>query len=178
MEYKRLTTKDESGDIILNCQECQYHELFCMICTDYHCINALKTRLAELEDKIEQGVLASIEDMLKNGELVSKEWHDEQVMHAENELQEYQNRIENGTLIEIDHSLIGEGIIGIHHYTDGTYQLDLDENIVIGFAIDGVITWNGTHQFNDEFRNGMFFIDNEKGRAEAEKKLLELWGEV
>lgn len=89
-------------------------------------------------------------------------------------LAELEDRIESGTLIEIDHSLIGQGIIGIHHYTDGTYQLDLDENIVIGFAIDGVITWNGTHQFNDEFRNGMFFIDNEKGRTEAEAKLREL----
>jgi hypothetical protein len=89
-----------------------------------------------------------------------------------------EDKIENGTLIDIDHSLIGEGIIGIHHYTDGTYQLDLDENIVIGFAIDGVITWNGTHHFNDEFRNGMFFVDNEKGRAEAEQRLKELKGEV
>lgn len=61
MEYKRLTTKDENGDIIVNCQECQYHELFCMICTDYHCINALKTRLAELEDKIENGTLVELE---------------------------------------------------------------------------------------------------------------------
>lgn len=93
---------------------------------------------------------------------------------ALNKLAELEDKIENGTLIEIDHSLIGEGIIGIKHYTDGTYQLDLDENIVIGFAIDGVITWNGTHHFNDEFRNGMFFIDNEKGRAEAEAKLKEL----
>lgn len=58
--YKRLTTKDESGDIILNCQECQYHGLFCMICTDYHCINALKTRLAELEDRIENGTLKEV----------------------------------------------------------------------------------------------------------------------
>ena len=101
----------------------------------------------------------------------------QQVMSLILELTEYRTKIENGTLIEIDHSLIGEGIIGIHHYTDGTYQLDLDENIVIGFAIDGVITWNGTHHFNDEFRNGMFFIDNEKGRAEAEKKLKELQNE-
>ena len=96
------------------------------------------------------------------------------VGEAMKRLAELEDKLENGTLIEIDHSLIGEEIIGIHHYTDGTYQLDLDENIVIGFAIDGVITWNGTHHFNDEFRNGMFFIDNAKGRAEAEARLREL----
>lgn len=98
----------------------------------------------------------------------------ERFIETYDRLAELEDKLENGTLIEIDHSLIGQGIIGIHHYTDGTYQLDLDENIVIGFAIDGVITWNGTHHFNDEFRNGMYFIDNKKGRAEAEKKLKEL----
>ena len=90
------------------------------------------------------------------------------------QLKDLEDKIENGTLIEIDHSLIGQGIVGIHHFTDGSYQLDLDENIVIGFAINGVITWNGTHHYNDEFSNGMFFMDNEKGRAKAEQKLREL----
>lgn len=37
--------------------------------------------LAELEDKIEQG------------ELVSKEWHDEQVLHAEQEIEKLENEI-------------------------------------------------------------------------------------
>lgn len=36
-------------------------------------------RLAELEDKIEQG------------ELVSKEWHDEQILHAEQEIERLRN---------------------------------------------------------------------------------------
>lgn len=98
----------------------------------------------------------------------------QQVMALILELSEYRAKIENGTLIEVDPSLIGEEIVGIHQYTDGTYQLDLDENTVIGFTVDGVSTWNSKYQFNDEFRNGMFFIDNEKGRAEAKKKLLEL----
>lgn len=92
-------------------------------------------------------------------------------------LADFEDKIENGTLVELDESLIGEEIIGIHHFTDGTYQLDFDENIVIGFAIDGVITWNNTHHFNDEFRNGMFFMNNEKGKAEAEAKVRELKGE-
>lgn len=92
-------------------------------------------------------------------------------------LAELEDKIMDGTLIEIDESIIGQGIIGIHHFTDGTYQLDLDENIVIGFSSDGVITWNGAHHYNDEFRNGMFFMDNEKGKSEAEAKLKELLGE-
>lgn len=58
-------------------------------------------------------------------------------------LRELEDKIENETLIEIDHSLIGQGIIGIHH-------------------------------FNDVFRNGMFFIDNGKGRAKAEQRLKEV----
>lgn len=96
------------------------------------------------------------------------------IWNAIERLAELEDKIENKTLIEIDHSLIGKMIIGIHHYADGTYHLDLDENVVIGFAIDGVITWNCWNLFNDEFRNGMFFIDNKNGRAEAEAKLKEL----
>lgn len=88
---------------------------------------------------------------------------------------ELEDKIENGTLAELDESLIGEEIIGIHEFTDGTYQLDLDENIVIGFAVNGVVTWNNKYQFNDEFRNGMFFMSNEKDKAKA--KLKELRGE-
>ena len=101
----------------------------------------------------------------------------QQMMSVAKELLQYRDKIENGTLVELDESLIGEEIIGIHHFTDGTYQLDFDENIIIGFAIDGVITWNNTHQFNDEFRNGMFFMSNEKDKAEAEAKLRELKGD-
>ena len=91
-----------------------------------------------------------------------------------NRLAEIEYKIEQGTLIEIDKDLIGENIIGIHQFTDGTYELNLDENIVIGYSIDGVVTWNCTHHFNDEFRTGMFFADTEKGRAEAKEKLKEL----
>lgn len=89
-------------------------------------------------------------------------------------LAELEDKIKQGKLIEIDKDLIGENIIGIHQFTDGTYELNLDENIVIGYSIDGVVTWNCTHHFNDEFRTGMFFADTEKGRVEAEEKLKEL----
>ena len=89
-------------------------------------------------------------------------------------LAEYEDKIENGTLIECNPNLIGEMIIGIHHFTNGTYQLDLDENLVIGFTDDGVVTWNNYHKYNDYFKNGLYFIDNKKGRAEAEAMLKEL----
>lgn len=98
----------------------------------------------------------------------------ERFIETYNRLAELEDKIENGTLIEIDKDLIGENIIGIHQFTDGTYELNLDENIVIGYSIDGVVTWNCTQQFNDEFRTGMFFADTEEGRAEAEVLLKEL----
>lgn len=94
-----------------------------------------------------------------------------------NRLVELEDKIENGTLIEVDDDLIGQCVIGIHKYTNGTYSLDLDENLVIGFADNGIVTWNNSHGFNDWFRNDLYFIDNEQGRAEAEKKLKELKGE-
>ena len=84
-------------------------------------------------------------------------------------------KIEQGTLIECNPKLIGECIVGIHQYTDGTYAMDLDEeNIVIGFCSDGIVTANTTHAYNDYFKHGLYFIDNEEGRAEATNKLKEL----
>ena len=55
MKYERLTERN-GGDVIINCKQCEYHEKL-MICTDYSCIDSLKNRLAELEDKIERGEL-------------------------------------------------------------------------------------------------------------------------
>lgn len=90
-------------------------------------------------------------------------------------LAELENKIEQGTLIECNPKLIGECIVGIYQYTDGTYAMDLDEeNIVIGFCSDGIVTANTTHAYNDYFKHGLYFIDNEEGRAEAENKLKEL----
>lgn len=96
------------------------------------------------------------------------------IEELQNQVKEYQYKIEQGTLIEIEPNLIGETIIGIHHFTDGTYHLDLDENLVIGFNKDEVVTWNNSHGYNDYFQKDLIFLDNEKGRAEAEKRLKEL----
>ena len=81
-------------------------------------------------------------------------------------------------MIECNPKLIGELVVGIHQYTDGTYAMDLEEeNIVIGFCSDGIVTANTTHAYNDYFKHGLYFIDNEEGRAEANQKLKELQNE-
>ena len=89
-------------------------------------------------------------------------------------LAELEDLIEQGTLVQLDENLIGQEVIGIHKCTDGTYYLDFDENIVIGFTSNGVVTWNNNHGFNDYFENGYYFLNTEKGKAEA--KLEELKG--
>ena len=58
MKYERLTERNE-GDVTINCKQCEYHEKL-MICTDYSCIDSLKNRLAELEDKIENGTMVEL----------------------------------------------------------------------------------------------------------------------
>ena len=114
--------------------------------------------------------------------LTEKDWHKEKFyLKSDNErviwkrLWDLENKIEQGTLIECNPKLIGECIVGIHQYTDGTYAMDLDEeNIVIGFCSDGIVTANTTHAYNDYFEHDLYFIDNEEGRAEANQKLKEL----
>lgn len=108
--------------------------------------------------------------------LTRKSWHDTKFAQLNPrevlyKLWQLENQIENGT------NLIGEKVIGIHKCTDGTYYPDLfDENIVIGFTSNGVVTWNNSHGFNDYFENGYYFPDTGKGRAEAETRLEELTG--
>lgn len=89
-------------------------------------------------------------------------------------LAELEDLIEQGTLVQLDENLIGQEVIGIHKCTDGTYYLDFDENIVIGFTSNGVVTWNNNHGFNDYFENDYYFLNTEKGKAEA--RLAELRG--
>ena len=91
-------------------------------------------------------------------------------------LAELEDLIEQGTLVQLDENLIGQEVIGIHKCTDGRYFLDLDENIVIGFTSNSVVTWNNSYCFNDSFENGYYFPNTEKGRAEAEARLAELRG--
>lgn len=94
--------------------------------------------------------------------LTEKDWHKEKFYpKSDNErvirkrLWDLENKIEQGTLIECNPKLIGECIVGIHQYTDGTYAMELDEkNIVIWFCSDGIVTANTTHAYNDYFKHG------------------------
>ena len=70
MEYKRLT-KRFGGDVFDNCVNCD-NDSNPMGCTEHCCYEVMKNRLAELEDKIEQGTLVDtgalyIEDGAKHG---------------------------------------------------------------------------------------------------------------
>ena len=85
-------------------------------------------------------------------------------------LYELENKIEQGTLKEINDKLIGEGVYGIHKDTTGKYWCDDDEHILLGFTSDGIVTWNDNHGYNDYFKDGLWFFT----REEAEKRLKEL----
>ena len=75
-DYKRITERNEGGYIKVICNKNCPHWSICQF-SEIDCEDAVLDRLAELEDMMEQG------------ELVSKEWHDEQVLHAEETIKEY-----------------------------------------------------------------------------------------
>ena len=79
-------------------------------------------------------------------------------------------KIEQGTLIELNDKLIGESVYGIQQDTSGKYWFDSDENTLLGFTSNGIVTWNDVHGYNDWFKNGFWFFT----REEAEKRLKEL----
>ena len=92
---------------------------------------------------------------------------------AVDRLAELEDKIENGTLKEINDKLIGEGVYGIHQDTTGKYWFDDDEHLLLGFTSDGIITWNDNHGYNDYFKDGLWFST----REETKKRLNELQGE-
>ena len=89
-------------------------------------------------------------------------------------LEELENKIENGTLIELNYKLIGETVYGIQKDTSGKYWFDADDNTLLGFTQTGIVTWNDIHGYNDWFENGFWFLT----KAEAEAKLREIKGET
>ena len=58
MKYERLTKKFENGYVMADCSTCPS----CNKCDDrtHYCQTTIKERLAELEDKIEQGTLIEL----------------------------------------------------------------------------------------------------------------------
>ena len=57
-EYKRLTKKFENGYVMADCSNCPS----CNKCDNitHYCQTTIKERLAELEDKIEQGLMVEL----------------------------------------------------------------------------------------------------------------------
>ena len=94
----------------------------------------------------------------------------QQLLSLGMELVEYRTKIEQDKLVALDDSLIGESIYGIHQDVEGNYWLDGDENTLLGFTSNGVVTWNDVHGYNDWFMNGFWFHTSE----EAEKIFKEL----
>ena len=97
----------------------------------------------------------------------------ERFMEMYNRLAELEDKIEQGTLIELNDNLIGESVYGIQQDIQGKFYFDGDENTLIGFTTKGIVTWNDFHGYNDYFTNGFWF----RTREEAEKRLLKLKGE-
>lgn len=97
-------------------------------------------------------------------------------------LAELEDKIENGTLIELqdkEENLIGQQVyaIDICSYPKGKIITNFDEEeeeIIIGFTSNEIVTVNTTRGCNMYYKNGLWFLT----KAEAKVKLKELKGEV
>lgn len=98
-------------------------------------------------------------------------------------LKELEDKIENGTLIELqdkEENLIGQQIyaIDICSYPKGeimtNFEQEVEDEIIIGFTSNGIVTVNTTHCCNSFHTNGLWFLT----KAEAEAKLKELESEI
>ena len=127
-EYKRLTTKGSNYT-----HDSNFY--------DTESLNELYDRLAELEDKIEDGTLIELQDKEEN--------------------------------------LIGQQVyaIDICSYPEGkimtNFEQEVEDEIIIGFTSNEIVTVNTTHCCNLFHTNGLWFLT----KAEAEAKLKELQGE-
>lgn len=67
-EYKRLTERKEDGYIKILCNDCEYAiKDKCGVYEPHYCTRAVKERLAELEEKIENGTLIPVESLNEQG---------------------------------------------------------------------------------------------------------------
>ncbi len=178
-EYKRLTTY-EGGDLIINCKNCEYDEEHNILCTDYHCIDALKTRLAELEDKIERGelventVITYINMARTNGKTLIDKALKYDTLKA---------KIENGTLIELP-CKVGDTVYIPYKFRNknGVFETKIEE---IRIEKKHIFFWTKPLYTNNSVRvkylgwkkpkdfNKTWFLT----KAEAEAKLKELKNE-
>lgn len=104
----------------------------------------------------------------------------ERFLETYNRLCELEDKIENGTLIELqdkEENLIGQQVyaIDICSYPEGEIVTNFDieeDEIIIGFTSNEIVTVNTTRGCNMYHKNGLWFLT----KAEAEKKLKELRG--
>ena len=104
----------------------------------------------------------------------------QQVISLILELTEYRTRTENGTLIELqdkEENLIGQQVyaIDICSYPEGEVVTNFEEDedeIIIGFTSNEIVTVNTTRGCNMYHKNGLWFLT----KAKAQKKLEELRG--
>ena len=137
-DYKRLTKRGTDNNIILMCNNCPNNH----ICPKDEeelvlCVQSAKDKLAELEDKIENGTLIELRDKEEN--------------------------------------LIGQQVyaIDICSYPEGEVVTNFEEDedeIIIGFTSNEIVTVNTTRGCNMYHKNGLWFLT----KVEAEKKLKEI----
>lgn len=99
-------------------------------------------------------------------EMVSLEWHNEQVLRAESIIEEYQNKIKNGTLIELP-CAVGDTIYRIG-YPNKVWKWEIA--YVEIYEDEIVIVDDADNTFNAEDIGKEVFLT----RADAEKKVREL----
>lgn len=103
------------------------------------------------------------------------------IWNAIERLAELEDKIENGTLIELrdkEENLIGQQVyaIDICSYPEGEVVTNFEEDedeIIIGFTSNEIVTVNTTRGCNMYHKNGLWFLT----KVEAEKKLKELQNE-
>ena len=152
MKYERLTERNE-GDVTINCKQCEYHEKL-MICTDYSCIDSLKNRLAELEDKIENGELVEnkVVTYVNMARSDSKTLIDKAIKYDK-----LKNKIENGTMVELP-CKVGDTVWELDLFSKAKIREIKARNLLQIF-----------HWIDDESFGKFLFLT----KAEAENKLAD-----
>lgn len=174
-KYKRLTNKnlDEYNPEYDFCVGCEYfgEPNGCNrpngTCGNYERFMETYNRLAELEDKLE------------DGELVSKDWHDEQVLHLQEENARLEKR--NGALL-IEKDAMEANCIVLQKQLDevksiGTWVYEIHKNAVQHGWYDGntaknfgellMLVVTEVAEVMEEYRNGRLMRENyvnEKGK--------------
>ena len=131
----------------------------------------------KVEGTIERYIRVDKDYILSAYDIIDEEKQDFAEMLL-NRLAELEDKIENGTLIELqdkEENLIGQQVyaIDICRYPEGEVVTNFEEDedeIIIGFTSNEIVTANTTRCCNMYHKNGLWFLT----KADAEKKLKEL----